>query len=98
MKQSPLLMNSGSRLVWIGLMERLDHVGCIREVFRWFQTGGIGGVVESFLLDKVQQPWPLATAINSAVQDRMNLPLVRVIQFDRRWWIDCPVGDLTRAS
>ena len=57
-----------------------------------------GGVVESFTLDKVQQPWPLVMAINSAVQDPMNLPLIGVVQFDRRWWIDHPVGDLTRAS
>ena len=55
-KQGPLLMDSGSRLVWIGMMECLDNVRCVHEVFRWFPTHGIGGVVESFPLHQVKQP------------------------------------------
>ena len=54
-KQGPLLMGSGSRLVWIGLMECLDNVGCVHKVFGRFPTHGIGSVVEPFPLDQVKQ-------------------------------------------
>src|SRR5882724_7450929 len=54
-KQGPLLLNSGSWLIWVSLMECLDHIGCIRKVFWWFPTHCIWGVVKSFPLDKVQQ-------------------------------------------
>src|SRR5882724_8833144 len=80
------------------MMECLDNVGCICEVFRRFPTCGIGGVVESSPLDQVKQSRPLATAINPAVQDPMNFPLIGVVQLDRWWWIYGSVGNLTRAS
>jgi len=35
-RQGPLFMDSRSWLVWIGLMECLDNIGCVREVFRRF--------------------------------------------------------------
>src|SRR5882724_11343187 len=35
-RQGPLLMDSGSRLVWIGLVECLDNVRCVHKVFRQF--------------------------------------------------------------
>src|SRR5882724_6079475 len=97
-KQGPLLMSSESRLIWVGMMECLDNVGCVCEVFRQFPTCGVGGVVESFPFDQVKQSRPLVTAINPAVQDLMNFPLIRVIQLDWWWWVHGSVGDLTRAS
>src|SRR5882724_4604891 len=97
-KQGPLLMGSGSWLVWIGLMECLDNVGCVRKVFRQFPTRGIRGVVEAFPLDQVKQSRLLVTAINPAVQDPVNFPLIGVVQLDRWWWVYGSVGDLTRAS
>jgi len=75
-KQCPLLMNLGGRLIWIILMECLDHVGCIGKVFRWFPACGIRGVVEPFPLDEIEQPQPVAMAVESAVKDPINLPLI----------------------
>src|SRR5882724_4943891 len=97
-RQGPLFMDSGSRLVWIGLMECLDNIGCVRKVFRRFPTRGVGGVVEAFPLDQVKQSRPLATAINTTVQDLVNFPLIGVVQLNRGWWVYGSVGDLTRAS
>jgi len=91
-------MDSRSWLVWIGLMECLDHIGCVRKVFRWFPTRGIGGVVEAPPLDQVKESRSLATAIDPTVQDPMNLPLVGVPQLDWWWRVYRSVGDLTRAS
>ena len=54
-KTGPLFMGSGSWLVWIGLMEGLDNIGCVCKVFRQFPTRGVGGVVEAFPLDQVKQ-------------------------------------------
>ena len=91
-------MSSGSRLIWVGMMECLDNIGCICEVFRWFPTHGIGGVVKSFPLNQVKQFRPLVMAINLDVQDLMNFPLVGVIQLDQWWWVYGSVVNLTRAG
>jgi len=55
-KQCPLPMNLGGRLIWISLVECLDHIWCINEVFGWFPTCGIRGVVKPSPFDEVEQP------------------------------------------
>ena len=35
-EQGPLSMNLGGWLIWVSLMECLDHIGCIHKVFGWF--------------------------------------------------------------
>src|SRR5882724_5861865 len=80
-------MNSGSRLIWIGMMECLDHVRCIREVFGWFPTCCVRGIVKPFPLHEIQQTCPLAMPIDPAVKDPMNFPLVGIVQLDQWWWV-----------
>src|SRR5882724_3614014 len=48
-------MNLGGQLSWIGLVECLDHIGCIRKMLWRFPTHCIGSVVESFPLDQIEQ-------------------------------------------
>jgi len=97
-RQGPLFMDSRSWLVWIGLMECLDNIGCVHKVFRRFPTHGIGGVVKAPPLDQVKESRPLAMVIDPTVQDPMNFPLVGVPQLDWWWRVYGSVGDLTRAS
>ena len=98
MKHCSLQKNLGGRLIWICLMECLDYVGCIGEVFRWFPACGIGGVVKPLPFDEIQQTQPLMMAIKTAVKDLIDFPLIRVIQLNWWRWIDHSTGDLTRAS
>ena len=55
MRQWPLVMNLGGQLSWVSLVECLDHFGCICQVFGWFPTCHVGGVIKPFPLNKIQQ-------------------------------------------
>ena len=71
-------MNLGGQLIWISLVECLDYIRCIHKVFGWFPTCGIR-CVKPLPFDKVEQPQSPAMAINPAVKDLMDFPLIRVI-------------------
>ena len=91
-------MNLEGRLIWISLVECLDHIWGICQVFRWFPTCCIRSIVKPFPFDKVQKPRPLVMMVNPAVKDPMDFPLIGVVQLDRGWGVYGSVGDLTRAS
>ena len=91
-------MSLGGWLIWISLVECLDHIRCIHKVFGWFPTQCVRGVVKPFPFNKVEQSQSLVIAINPAVKDPMDFPLIGVIQLDQWWWVYCSVGYLTRAS
>ena len=57
-------MNLGGRLIWISLMECMDHVRCVGKVFGQFPVHGVEGVVKPSPLDEVKQSGPPATAVN----------------------------------
>ena len=92
------MTNLGGQLVWVILVECLDYIGCIHQVFRGFPTHCIWDIVKPFPFSEIKEPWPLAMTIKSTVEDLMNLPLVRVIQLDQWWWVYGSVGNLTGAS
>jgi len=69
-------MNSGGWLIWISLVEHLDHMWCVHKAFGWFPYRGIKGIVKPFPFNKVQQPQSLAMAINPAIKDLMDFPLI----------------------
>jgi len=79
-------------------MEGLDYIGCIRQVFRRFPACCVGSVVKSFPLNQIEEAQSLATTVDPAVQDPMDLPLIGVVQLDWGWGVYGPVGDPTRAS
>jgi len=72
-------MKLGGWLIWISLVECPDYFGCIHKVFGWFPTHGVGCVLKSLPFDKVEQPQSPAMAINPAVKNLMDFPLIRVI-------------------
>ena len=67
-------------------------------MFRWFPAHCVWGIVKPFPFDKVEEPQSLAMAINPAVEDPMDFPLIRVIQLDRWQGVYGSIGNLTRAS
>ena len=69
-------MNLWGWLIWISLMECLDYVRCVHQVFGGFPTHCVWGIVKPFPFDEIKEPWPLATLINPAVQDLMDFPLI----------------------
>jgi len=54
----------GGWLLWISLVECMDNVGCIHQVFGQFPTCGIRGIVKPFPLNEVKEPQSLAMAVN----------------------------------
>jgi len=72
-------MNLGGQLICISLVKLLDHIWCINEVFGWFPTCGVRGVVKPSPFNKVEQPRSLAMVIHPAVEYLMDFSFVRVI-------------------
>jgi len=68
------------------------------EVFWWFPAGHIRGVIETLPLDQVEQAGSYVLMVKLAVEDLIDFPLIRVIQFNWWWCVQYPVGDLTSAS
>ena len=56
------------------------------------------GYCQTFPFDQVEQAWALATVIKLAVEDPIDLPLIRIGQLDWWWGVDYPVGDVTRTG
>ena len=80
------------------LVKILDQGGHVGKVFGWFPACCIRGIVKPFPFDQVEQAWALAMVIKLAVEDLIDLPLVRIGQLDWWWWVDYPIGDVTRTG
>jgi len=77
MNHGPLSMNLGGQLIWISMIECLDYIGCVHNVFGQFPTFGIGGIVKPFPLNKVKELSGFVQSNTRLLTDLNPLPKLR---------------------
>jgi len=78
-----VLMKLGGQLIWMSLVECLEYIGCICEVFRWFTTCCVGGIVKSFPLDQ----WICDRARDRLSQNMWDDTLLIIGKGPRKQWL-----------